>query len=498
LKQSLPSRVHRAIAGAVFLALWILLAAPLRAGDEAIFQIRQGADTLWRTLESMPYAADGDGAPVFIFEFSECPHSQSLYRDWRGKLQGVQLRHMFYAVSQRSANEMAALSRSRDLTDYQAFMEGTKAAPLADDPRLTAAEYNRNVAHFNAIMKPLDAVVEPTLRANGVMAGNLVSPTLVWREGDAVFASGGYEYAHMARVLERVLAASAGSRTTAPAPAAVAGAATTAEAAGAAPGGARAEIVGIRLGMTQDQAIAAIRAYNPRLAVSEHATEVTIQDSNRQPLQVDRYVSEVWGDWNKSVQGYQNGEPIEKLVVVFASPPAAHHVQFVERDIRYVSNDGPATDVLLASIRDKYGEPTRTSSSGHALLWQYGAQRLTMDQFNRWVWSSELSGRRTSHAYRSPMFPTVGPDMPKNVLQMNSDGISFRFGGQEHVDAGRSLGVHVVPQGQGTSHLRMLLSEGVIAIGSTRYATQQMAQTALAAHEQKLRQAAVGRKAPAL
>ena len=311
------------------LATAMLLAAPVRAGDDAIVQIRQGADALWRALESMPYAADGEGAPVFTFEFSECPHSQALYRDWTGKLDGVQLRHMFYAVSQRSANEMTALARSRQAADYRAFMEGTRTAPLADDPRLSAADYNRNVADFNAIMKPLDAVVEPTLRANGVMSGNLISPTLIWREGDAVFASGGYDHAHMARVVERVLAAAAtGAPNAAPA------AAPTGPDPAAATGGSGPDVVGIRLGMTQAEAVAAIRAYNPRLAMQEHTTEITIQDSNRQPLTVDRYVSEVWADWNKSVRGYRNGEPIEKLVVVFASPPAAHRVQYVERDIR--------------------------------------------------------------------------------------------------------------------------------------------------------------------
>ena len=490
MKGLASSEVGAAVRAVLPLITAMLLAAPARAGDDDIVQIRQGADALWRTLESMPYAADGEGTPVFTFEFSECPHSQALYRDWTGKLAGVQLRHMFYAVSRRSANEMTALARSRDAADYRAFMDGTKAAPLADDPRLAAAEYNRNVADFNAIMKPLDAVVEPTLRANGVMSGNLISPTLIWREGDTVFASGGYDHAHMARVVERVLASAATGAAPTPAPT---GPGPTPAAGGAGP-----DVVGIRLGMTQAEAVAAIRAYKPGLAIQEHTTEITIQDSNRQPLIVDRYVSEVWGDWNQSVRGYRNGEPIEKLVVVFASPPAAHVVQYVERDIRYVSNDGLAPDVLLASIRDKYGEPTRASSEGRTLLWQYGAPPLNASQFRRWVGSSEVTGRRTSAAYRSPMFPTVGPDMPKNVLQMNEDGISFRFAGQEHVDAGRSLGVHVTPHGQGTSHFRTLLTEGVMAIGSTRYATQQMANVALDEHEQALRQAALKRKGPAL
>ena len=493
MKALAPSSPGGAGLAVVPLILAMLLAAPARAGDEDIVQIRQGADALWRALESMPYAADGDGAPVFTFEFSECPHSQALYRDWAGRLDGVQLRHMFYAVSQRSANEMTALARSRDVSDYRAFMEGTRSAPLADDARLSAADYNRNVADFNAIMKPLDAVVEPTLRANGVMSGNLVSPTLIWREGDAVFASGGYDQAHMARVVERVRAASAPATSGAGPDSATAAPDESNDVGAVGP-----DVVGIRLGMTRDEAVAAIRAYNPRLAMQEHTTEITIQDSNRQPLIVDRYVSEIWGDWNKSVQGYRNGEPIEKVVVVFASPPAEHRVQYVERDIRYVSNDGPASDALVASIRDKYGDPTRTTSDGRTLLWQYGAPRLNANQFGRWVGSSEVTGRRTNYAYRSPMFPTVSPDMPKNVLQMNSDGISFRFGGQEHVDAGRSLGVHVTPHGQGTSHFRTLLTEGVMAIGSTRYATQQMANAALEAHEQTLRQAALERKGPAL
>ncbi len=188
------------------LALALCLGAEARGSDD-IHEIRADAERLWQTLAAMPYAARGSGPVLYTFEFSECPYSQQFYREWNTQLEGIEVRRLFFAVSQRSANETAALARSRDADDYGAFMEGRKRAPRVDDPRMPAVDFNRNVDHFNSVMGPVNEVVQPILRSNGVITGGLISPTLIWREQDKVYAAGGYELEHVATITARIQAA---------------------------------------------------------------------------------------------------------------------------------------------------------------------------------------------------------------------------------------------------------------------------------------------------
>lgn len=193
------SRAFLTIAG-------LCLAGSLWAAPEGATEITEGAKELKETLAAMPYSPQGEGPIIYSFEFSECPHSQRFYKDWKGRLNAVQMRRFFYAVSQKSANETAALAASQNPRDYQAYMEGRKTAPRFDDTRQTQQQINQNFESYQAVMKPLVDVVTPILVKNGAVERNLTSPMLIWEKGDRVFAAGGYDHAHIESVLAHVKA----------------------------------------------------------------------------------------------------------------------------------------------------------------------------------------------------------------------------------------------------------------------------------------------------
>ena len=148
-------------------------------------EIKQGGEELIRTLESMPFAKTGIGVPIYVFQFPDCPYSQALYKDFQGNIPGVQMRHCFYAVSQKSANETATLARMPRQNIYHYYMRQSAAAGPYDKNEKTLAAYN-------SIMEPLNDIVLPSLIKNGWKSQNLVSPAFIWKENGKVYADGGY------------------------------------------------------------------------------------------------------------------------------------------------------------------------------------------------------------------------------------------------------------------------------------------------------------------
>ncbi|PYU05479.1 MAG: hypothetical protein DMG34_08235 [Acidobacteria bacterium] len=134
----------------------------------------------------MPYTSEGNGAVIYIFEYSDCPFAQRRYKDWKGKLEGVELRHFFYATNERSANEMAALALSKDINAYYAYMEHRKAAP-------DRSKTGQSVDAFNLVSNSKTNIIIPILHNNGWALRNLVSPNYFWEIGGKWYSDGGYK-----------------------------------------------------------------------------------------------------------------------------------------------------------------------------------------------------------------------------------------------------------------------------------------------------------------
>lgn len=180
-------------------ALLFVLALFSAAGFPEV-DIVYDKDKLIRILESMPYTEEGNknGPILYIFGYSECPYCQALERDWKGKLGDIRIRRFFFAVSQRTANETAALALSRSAKDYHAFMQGRKTAPRVQGD-------NRRIRAFNAIMGPINGEIKNILLKNRwPVANGIISPTYIWEAEGHLWAAGGYSKGYFQSVITSV------------------------------------------------------------------------------------------------------------------------------------------------------------------------------------------------------------------------------------------------------------------------------------------------------
>jgi hypothetical protein len=160
-------------------------------------EIKQDKEKFMSTLESMPYASEGSGPVLYVFEFSDCPYCQALEREWKDKLEGVEVRRFFYAVSTKTANETAALALSRDSADFHAYMNRTKVAP-------NFKANNTSIDAFNSVISPLTTVLMPIMQKNGWPVRNPVSPQFMWETNGHVYVQGGYTKDQTALILNVV------------------------------------------------------------------------------------------------------------------------------------------------------------------------------------------------------------------------------------------------------------------------------------------------------
>lgn len=186
----------------LILAGCVLLAQapfPAHAGDDpdGFREMKNGTWELVAILESLPYASEGSGPIMYTFEFSECPYSQSKYRDTNGGREiGLEMRRLLAPVGDRAGREAAALGQSRDIRDYHAFMTGRKRAPAFD-------RNNTAIDVYNAIGRAAVQDIPAILHQNVWTARGFVYPQYFWIENGKVFANGGYLKDNFARAVAR-------------------------------------------------------------------------------------------------------------------------------------------------------------------------------------------------------------------------------------------------------------------------------------------------------
>lgn len=452
---------------------------------EGYVEVEDGAVELLTILESLPYAAEGEGPVVYTFEFSECGYCQAKYRDFDGQDLGLEFRRFFVPVSDRSARETAALGKSRSSDDYHAFMQGRKAAPAFDQD-------NDAIDAYNSIITAASESIPPILKQNGWSARGLVFPAYFWFEDGKLYANGGYLKENfegaMARAragwtdASRELLASVTASEGSAAPETAASTAGHRESTGV-------DIVGLEIGMTKDEAIAAIKAHDPRMEIAERPVSIVTRDSNRHQLEIGSYVKGLEAWIRHGIPGFDlNSEPTEKIVIHFSPPPAEHRVEFVGREVTYPALNAPDFQATLQSIAGKYGEPTQETDSTNdgtarvglvTQLWQQSGTNLEGRQFIRW---SNKSGIMAPLNFRSGGYHSVGGQRPP----VSDD------------RTGLSLGILVNKQGHIVHMMRFMLTADKQTIEQNHAATWDLGQAALQQHEQKLRGAAQQRSGPKL
>lgn len=109
-----------------------------------------------------------------------------------------------------------------------------------------------------------------------------------------------------------------------------------------------ADILGVRLGMTPQEAYAALKEARPDAPLSmPNYVSMTSQGQQVSPDAPGAYI-----------QGININDPIEKVIVTFARPPADNVVTAIERSQSYtITSDKSSADVYRDALIDKYGQP---------------------------------------------------------------------------------------------------------------------------------------------
>jgi hypothetical protein len=128
------------------------------------------------------------------------------------------------------------------------------------------------------------------------------------------------------------------------------------------------DIVGVKLGITLEQAVAALKAANPRLVIDVHDVEIEAGGKLiRRPLVILAHLSA--GGRNPSLWGNPDGSH-EAIGVQLTTPPGPMVVDMVVRFVSFPSSSPVAASTLLEAHRKKYG-PESFDDSGAALGWVY-------------------------------------------------------------------------------------------------------------------------------
>jgi len=128
------------------------------------------------------------------------------------------------------------------------------------------------------------------------------------------------------------------------------------------------DVFGVKLGMTLDQAIAAIKAGNPGLQIDIHDGYLKVFLATDQQVQVHRgLIAHTARGRNPSFYFGPDGS-FEVIGVQVAFPPGPQSVEIVSRYINFANNAPVARATIVAALRQKYGEAT---TEGNRLSWIY-------------------------------------------------------------------------------------------------------------------------------
>jgi len=102
------------------------------------------------------------------------------------------------------------------------------------------------------------------------------------------------------------------------------------------------DVVGIKLGMPMADAVAAIKADNPKLSVQ---TQTMVLEGFDQPFVTAIVAS----------QSIEPGKDSEELTLLLTTPPNHPVVWGIQRTYHYATQNMPSVDNTLAGLRRKYG-----------------------------------------------------------------------------------------------------------------------------------------------
>ena len=187
------------------------------------------------------------------------------------------------------------------------------------------------------------------------------------------------------------------------------------------------DIVGVKLGMTMEQAIAALKANNPKLVIDVHDAEITAgAKQGRRPRVILAHLPaagrnpDLWGNLDGSH---------EAIGVQLTAPPGPLVVEMVIRYVGFASNAPLAPPNIIEGLRKKYGtEPWNNP----------GAQRMG--------WIFDPAGKpltpnpQQQYCIESPQIALIGGD----IRGIDSATAAGRVFGSvnDHATSGSSIELH--------------------------------------------------------
>ena len=123
------------------------------------------------------------------------------------------------------------------------------------------------------------------------------------------------------------------------------------------------DIVGLKLGMTEREVIAAIKAHDPALKIESAQGRYSYSDGVQQ-FQTAPFLSHI------STRQAAGTSTVGGLIILFTPPPKGGRVWAIERKEPITSNP-PTAKQYAAALKRKYGAPTVASSDESQLAWDF-------------------------------------------------------------------------------------------------------------------------------
>jgi hypothetical protein len=131
------------------------------------------------------------------------------------------------------------------------------------------------------------------------------------------------------------------------------------------------DLVGIRLGMTPKEAVAAVRAFDPQLKIAFGQGKVDIPGVPREQYPEVPGFAVAYTGVNPS-NSYQPATGSDVVWIEFTQPPNPPLVAKITRSMVFPSGHPVFASTLLAALRKKYGHENVPVGSGNSPVWIYG------------------------------------------------------------------------------------------------------------------------------
>jgi len=383
-------RSNRFVRGAAFAISLLLLSFQSAFGQT---EITKNKEQFMSTLASMPYTSTGSGPVLYVLEYSDCPDCRAFESDLKARPgTKAEIRRIFYAISEKTANEAAYLAQTKDINDFYAFMNGTKAAPAFRNNR-TATDA------LNSVVGPLKNVIRPAMSLNGWPFKTPVHPHFLWETNGRAYMTGGYTKESLTEILSMVSSATQVAQASVPPRSQPGDLAKTSNTATAATGPTGPDVIGLRIGMTPAEARAIFKAREFGLTkkrnefLQEHSTSLAFRFPGSTAIGLEGVTffdairgNKVDSDGNPGRDFDPQNLDTNQLEALFTPTPGQETVFKVTRSVLISQSKRPTFDAFKKTLIEKYGTPTYWDPKNPgAFHWSYdgnGAQRKADSKTN--------------------------------------------------------------------------------------------------------------------